>query len=81
MRKYLNEISTAGMLLLLIGVIIGHTAGNQYGAWPCGVGIILGIVVVVYKALHWKEYERENRRNIAIMLGAIVILYLMMYFR
>lgn len=78
MKKYLKEISTAGILLLFIGVIIGHTAGPQYGAWPCGIGLALALLIVVYKACHWKEYEQENKRNIIIMLGTIVLLYLMM---
>lgn len=78
MKKYLGEISTAGIILLLIGVIIGHTAGTQYGAWPCAVGILLMLIIVVYKAFHWREYERENKRNIAIMLGTIILLYIMM---
>lgn len=78
MKKYLNEISMAGILLLFIGVVIGHMLGMQYGAWPCGVGLLLAMMIIVYKACHWKEYERENKRNIAIMLCTIILLYLMM---
>lgn len=81
MKKYLNEINTAGILLLFIGVIIGHTLGYQYGAWPCGVGLLLALIIVLYKAFHWKEYERENKRNIAIMLITILIMYLMIFLR
>ena len=81
MKKYLNEMSTAGFILLFIGVIIGHTAGYQYGMWPCAIGLLLALVIVVYKALHWKEYERENKRNIIIMLGTIVLLYISMLIR
>ena len=77
-KKYLNEISISGLLLLFIGAIIGHTLGAQYGAWPCGVGLLLGAFIIVYKACHWKEYERDNKRNIVIMLGTIILLYLMM---
>lgn len=81
MKKYLNEISTAGMLLLFIGVIIGHTVGMQYGAWPSGLGLLLALLVVLFKAFHWKEYERDNKRNIAIMLIAILVMYLTMLIR
>lgn len=78
MKRYLKELETAGIILLFIGVIIGHTAGSQYGAWPCGVGLLLAMAVMIYKAFHWKEYERENKRNIVIMIGTIILLYLMM---
>ena len=81
MRKYLNELSIAGILLLFIGVIIGHTAGTQYGMWPCAVGLLIALVLVVFKAMHWKEFERENKRNIVIMLITIVLLYLFMLSR
>ena len=81
MKKYLNEINTAGILLLFIGVIIGHTLGYQYGAWPCGAGLLLALIIVLYTAFHWKEYERENKRNIAIMLITILIMYLMIFLR
>lgn len=81
MKKYLNELSVSGIILLFIGVVIGHTAGYQYGVWPCAFGLLIGFILVVYKALHWKEYERENKRNIVIMLGTIVLLYVFMLMR
>ncbi len=76
MKKYLKSIETAGMLLLAIGVLIAVTAGYNYGAWPCGCGLAVLLIPFLYKALHWKEYERENKKNIVIILICIVILLL-----
>ena len=77
MKRYLQEMEVAGIILLIVGVIIGHIAGSQYGAWPCGAGLLLAIMTMIYKAWHWKEYERENKRNIIIVLVTIVLLYIM----
>lgn len=78
MKKYLLEIETAGIILLAIGILIAIIAGSQYGMWPCSVGLILWASIVIYKAFHWEEYVKENRRNICIMLMAIIILILQM---
>lgn len=78
MKKYLREIEMAGVLLLAIGVVIAFAAGTQYGMWPCAVGLLLWVVTLIYKAFHWTEYDVENRRNVLIMLVAIVILILQM---
>jgi amino acid permease len=76
MKKYLKEIEIAGMLLIGIGLIIAHTAGYDYGAWPCGCGILLLLASYLYKAFHWKEYEAENRRNIWIIVICILIIFI-----
>lgn len=81
MKKYLKEIEMAGMLLLAVGVIIALTAGYNYGAWPCGFGLLLLLVPFLYKAFHWKEYEHENKRYIVIMLICIVLLLLQLIIR
>lgn len=78
MKKYLREIETAGMILLAIGVVLSLIAGSRYGMWPCIVGLLLWVIIVVYKAFHWTEYAAENKRNIIIMLIAIVFLFLQM---
>ncbi|MCR5577716.1 MAG: DUF4181 domain-containing protein [Prevotella sp.] len=74
MKKYLREIEVAGMILLAIGVAIGLTIGYNYGAWPCGFGMILLLIPFLYKAFHWKEYERENKQYILIILICIILL-------
>ena len=78
MKKYLKEIETSGIILLAIGVILSLIAGSRYGMWPCIVGLILWVIVVVYKAFHWAEFAVENKRNIIIMLIAIVFLIIQM---
>lgn len=76
MRKYLRELEIAGMMLIFIGIILAHTAGYNYGAWPCGCGMLVLLVPYLYKAFHWKEYEQENRRNIWIIVLCILVIYI-----
>ena len=78
MKKYLREIEVAGMLLIAIGMIIAFTAGYNYGAWPCGCGMLLLLIPFLYKAFHWKEYERENKQYIVIILICIFLLLIQM---
>ena len=78
MKKYLREIEVAGMLLIAIGMVIAFTAGYNYGAWPCGCGMLLLLIPFLYKAFHWKEYERENKQYIVIILICIFLLLIQM---
>ena len=78
MKKYLREIEVSGMLLLLIGVVLSLFMGVGYGAWPCGIGLLCLLVIFLYKAFHWKEYERENKQYIVMILICIVILFIQM---
>ena len=78
MKKYLREIDAAGIILLAIGVVLSLIAGSRYGMWPCIVGLLLWVIVVIYKAFHWTEYAAENKRNIIIMLIAIIFLFVQM---
>ena len=81
MKKYLRELEVSGMILVIIGVVLSWIVGTNYGMWPCLVGLLLWLITFLYKAFHWKEYERENRQNIMIILLAIVILLAEMIFR
>jgi len=72
----LKELEVAGMVLIGIGLIIAYTAGKNYGAWPCGAGMLVLLIPYLFKAFHWKEYEQENRRNIWIILLCIIVIYL-----
>ena len=36
------------------------------------------LLVFLYKAFHWKEYERENKQYIIIILLTIIILFFQM---
>lgn len=76
MKKYLRELEIAGMILIGIGIVIAHTAGYNYGAWPCGAGMLVLLVPYLYKACHWKEYAKENQRNIWIITICILLIYL-----
>ena len=79
MRKYLREIEIAGIILATIGIVCALIWGASFGGWLCGVGLALMLIVFLYKAFHWKEYERENKQYIVIILIAIVILFIQMF--
>ena len=78
MKKYLREIEASGLILTAIGIVCALIWGNSFGAWACGFGLLLLLVVFLYKAFHWKEYERENKQYIMIILLAIFILFIQM---
>ena len=78
MKKYLREIEVAGAILAIIGIISSLVWGAIYGGWLCGIGILLLLVIFLYKAFHWKEYERENKQYIMIILLTIAILLFQM---
>ena len=81
MRKYLREIELSGCILAIIGIVCSLVWGAIYGGWLCGIGIMLMLIVFIYKALHWKDYERENKQYILIILLTITILFIQMIFR
>ena len=81
MKNYLREIQLSSAILCIIGVVLAWIKGNQVGMWPCAVGVLLFIFVVIYKALNWKEYERDNKQNIGIILIATFILIIQMLLR
>ena len=78
MKKHLLEIETAGIILVVIGIICSLVWGAAFGAWPATIGMLLWLVVFLYRAFHWQEYERENKQGIRIILLAIVILLVQM---
>ena len=81
MKKYLRELEVSGLILVIIGIVCSWIWGRAFGMWPCMVGLLLWLITFLYKAFHWKEYERENRQNIIILLIAIVILLAQMIIR
>lgn len=78
MKKYLREIELSGLILVIIGIAFSYIWGSGIGMWPCTVGMLLWLISFLYKAFHWKEYERENKQNIVIIIIAIIILLLQM---
>ena len=81
MKKYLREIELSSAILCIIGVVIALRWGYGIGAWPCGVGLLLFLLIFLYKAFHWKEYERDNKQYIVIVLLAIFLIIVQMIFR
>ena len=78
MKKYLKEIELASALLLIIGVVLSMVKSYAIGVWPCGIGLLMFLSVFLYKAFHWKEYERENKQYIVILLICIFLLIIQM---
>ena len=78
MKKYLREIEISGAILMAIGVVLSWIKGVKFGVWPCGVGLLLLLLIFLYKAFHWKEYERENKQYIVIILLCIFLLFIQM---
>ena len=78
MKKYLKELEISGVILMFIGCIMHRLWSLPVGIWACSIGMLFWLLVVIYKAFHWKEYERENKRLIVIMLIAIVFLFIQM---
>ena len=75
MKNYLKELEISGVILMFIGCIMHRLWSLPVGIWACSIGILLWLFVVIYKAFHWKEYQRENRMNIVIMLCVIALLW------
>ena len=76
MKKSRKELEIAGIILMGIGIVVAHTAGYNYGMWPCAAGMLVLLLPYLYKAFHWKEYEQENKRNIWIIVLCILIIYI-----
>ena len=74
MKKYLREIELSGLLLVIIGVVCSMVWGYNFGMWPCAMGLLLWLITFLYKAFNWKEYERDNKQNVGIILIATFIL-------
>jgi hypothetical protein len=81
MKKYLKEIEISGVILMFIGCIMHRFLSMSAGIYACSIGILLWILVIVYKAFHWQEYRRDNVQNIIMMLIVIVLLIVMMIVR
>ena len=80
-KKYLKEIELAGIILLFIGFVLGHLVSMPFGAMIVVVGLFLWLFTVLFKALNWKQYQRENMVNVYIMSGAIIFFLIMLFLR
>jgi K+-sensing histidine kinase KdpD len=81
MKKYLKEIETSGMIMLFLGAILGHAVNMNAGAIAAAIGLLLWVVIIIYKALHWELYRRDNLLNIFVMLGAILTIFILFFLK
>lgn len=79
MKRYLREIEISGVILMFIGCIMHRFLEISGGVYVCSIGMMLWLVNLLYKAFHWKEYERDNKQNIMIMIVAIILLFLLIF--
>lgn len=80
MEKYLNKIRNAGLFLLIISFVISTLWGSSHAFFPMIATVILLGIVVIYKALHRKEYEKDNKRNAWILLALFVLFFMNTFF-
>ena len=74
MRKYLNQIKTAGIVLMIVGIVMYRLMGIASGVIACGIGIALWVFEVIYKAVNWNEYQKDNMQNNIQILIVIMLL-------
>ena len=79
-KKYLNQIRNAGLFLLIISCVITTLWGSPHAFFPMIFCIILLGIVMIYKALHWNEYEKDNKRNAWIVLALFVLILMNTFF-
>ena len=78
MKRYLREIEISSVILMLIGCVGHRFLHLRWAIWVCIVGLILWLLQVVYKAFNRKEYARDNKQNILMMLFVIALLFYFM---
>ena len=79
-KKYLYNIRNAGFFLLALTFVISTLWGSSHAFFPMLFGGILIGIVVIYKALHWKEYEKDNKRNAWIALALFALWFMDTFF-
>ena len=80
MKEYLNKIRNAGFFMLIITFVITTLWGKIHAFFPMIITVILLGIVVIYKALHWNEYEKDNKRNTWIALALFVLIIMNTFF-
>ena len=69
MKKYLREIEMAGVILASTGIVNSLIWGSIYGGWICGIGILLMLIVFLYKAFSTRNsgsLDQGIRRKILL---------------
>ena len=84
-NKFLGNIRETDAIIHVLRCFdddnITHVDGTIDPIRDVVVGLFLWFLTIVYKALHWKQYQRENMVNIYIMLGAIIIFLITLFLR
>ncbi|MBQ7421954.1 MAG: hypothetical protein IJV27_07430 [Prevotella sp.] len=79
MRKYIENINTAGLLIWLTGVILHrttHWGASLYVEWA---GIAICLLGILYKFIHFKRYKTELIAFL-IVIGFMAIIVALIYF-
>ena len=79
-KEHLNKIRNAGFFLLAITFVISTLWGSSHAFFPMLLTVILLGIVVIFKALHWQEYEKDNKRNAWIALALFVLFIMNTFF-
>ena len=79
-KEHLNKIRNAGFFLLVTTFVISTLWGKVHAFFPMLFTVILLGIVVIYKALHWNEYEKDNKRNAWIALALFVLIFMNTFF-
>jgi hypothetical protein len=79
-KKNLYKIRNVGFFLLVITFAISTLWGSSHAFFPMIFSVILIGIVVIYKALHWNEYEKDNKRNAWIALALFVFWFMDTFF-
>ena len=66
--------------MLAITFVITTLWGKSHAFFPMVITVIFLGIVVIYKALHWSEYEKDNKRNAWIGLALLVLLFMNTFF-
>ena len=70
----MNQIKTAGIVLMIVGIVMNRLMGIASGFIACGIGIALWVFEVIYKAVNWNEYQKDNMQNNIQILIVIMLL-------
>ena len=79
-KKNLYKIRNVGFFLLAITFAISTLWGSSHAFFPMIFSVILIGIVVIYKALHWNEYEKDNKRNAWIAFALFVFWFMDTFF-
>ena len=65
---------------MMLVLVITTLWGKIHAFFPMIITVILLGIVVIYKALHWNEYEKDNKRNAWIALALFVLIIMNTFF-